>query len=244
MGIIYGYGRHSTAKQSITEDAQRDAVEHYIKTRLPEHTYGGWHYDAAVSGKQSLFERPEGLRLWSLVQPGDHIVWAKLDRAFRRVVDGAVTMQMLAAKGVYVHSLDLGIDTSTPVGKLIYTVLLAVAELERDFACQRTRDSLAAKRRAGKPYCPAVPIGWKKRGEGSESSWLPCQQEREHVAEIVRLREDGRSLQDIARIFRRVGTRPNGRYWNKNSISRAVRAYELGFPKTFAAGEEQSRAAS
>lgn len=233
MGIVYGYGRHSTAKQSITEDAQRDAVESYIQTRLSGHTYGGWFYDAAVSGKKSLFERPEGMRLWALVQPGDHIVWAKLDRAFRRVIDGSTAMQMLAAKGVFVHSLDLGIDTSTPVGNFIYTVMVAFAELERDFACQRTRDGLAAKRRAGRPYCPAVPIGWRKRGSGADSSWLPCETEREHVRQIVKLREDGLSLIEIAKVFRRVGPRPNGKFWNKNSISRAVTAYEQGFPKSF-----------
>lgn len=230
MGIVYGYGRQSTHMQSLTEDAQRTKVEAHIKANLADHTYAGWLYDKAVSGGKALFERPQGRNLWALVQPGDHIVWAKLDRAFRSVVDGAGTLQMLHTKGVYVHSLDLGLDTSTPTGRFISTVLLAFAELERECIGERTREGLAALRRQGRPYGKFQPIGWRKVGKGRKSYLLPDHKEREQVQQIVQMRESGLSLWRVQWALRDT-PRPNGHLWNRNSIIRATRACRAGFPK-------------
>jgi len=243
MSMVYGYGRMSTDKQSLSEDAQRHKVEQHIQTNLAEHTYGGWLYDAATSGKKPLFERDNGRKLWALVQPGDHVVWAKLDRAFRSVVDGAGTLQMLHAKGVFVHSLDLGLDTSTPTGRFISTVLLAFAELERECIGDRTREGLAAKRRAGKPTNSISPIGWRKVGVGPASYWMPCEKEREQVARIVAQRESGMTLTKCYWAWRKE-PRPNGHLWNRNSICRAVRAYHAGFPKQCGESPKRVKASS
>lgn len=241
MATVYGYGRHSTNKQGLTEDAQRSKVEAHIKAHLSEHDYGGWLYDRAVSGKKPLCEREEGRKLWVLLQPGDHVVWAKLDRAFRSVVDGASTMQLLTAKGVYIHSLDLGLDTSTAVGRCISTVLLAFAELEREYASQRTRDGLGAKRRQGKPYTLAAPIGWRKVGKKANSLWLPDDEERQQVRRIADMRANGWSLERITLAMQRQGVRPNGYHWNINSVSRAIRAAASGFPKAFVCSSQSER---
>jgi DNA invertase Pin-like site-specific DNA recombinase len=235
MATVYGYGRHSTNKQGLTEDAQRFKVEGHIQAHLSEHTYGGWLYDRAVSGKKPLCEREEGRKLWVLLQPGDHVVWAKLDRAFRSVIDGASTMQLLTAKGVFIHSLDLGLDTSTAIGRCISTVLLAFAELEREYASQRTKDGLGAKRQKGRPYTRVPPIGWKKVGKKRDSLWLPDPDERIQVQRIVDMREGGASLEQIVLAFKRVNLRrPGGFFWNVNSVTRAIAAAANGFPKRFA----------
>lgn len=245
MATVYGYGRHSTNKQGLTEDAQRSKVEAHITAHLSEHDYGGWLYDRAVSGKKPLCEREEGRKLWVLLQPGDHVVWAKLDRAFRSVVDGASTMQLLTAKGVFIHSLDLGLDTSTAIGRCISTVLLAFAELEREYASQRTKDGLGAKRQRGKPYTRAAPIGWKKIGTKGDSYWLPDHEEREQVQRIVDMRAGEASLEEIVLAFHRVNLRrPDGHFWNVNSVTRALVAAEHGFPKRFASAKSPSSAAS
>lgn len=241
MAMVYGYGRHSTGKQSLSEEAQRHKVEHHISVMLPEHTYAGWLYDGATSGKTSLFEREQGRNLWLLAQPGDHIVWAKLDRAFRSVADGATTLEMLRAKGVFVHSLDLGLDTSTPTGRFISTVMLAFAELERECIGDRTREGLAAKKRSGKPYTHHTPIGWRKVGKKRYGQWLPCEREREQVRRIVHMREHGISLKGVVHTLRDT-PRPNGYYWNRNSVCRAVKAFRAGFPKHFLPEREPEKA--
>lgn len=239
---VYGYGRHSTDKQGLTEEAQRTKVESYIASHLPEQTYRGWVYDSATSGARPMFERPNGRQLLALLQPGDHVVWAKLDRAFRSVIDGASTLAMLAARNVYVHSLDLGLDTSTAVGRCICTVMLAFAELERSYASQRTKEALRVKRDAGKPTC-SPPIGWRKVGKKKDSYFTPDMEERQQVAHLADLRDTGMAYETIQREVRNL-RRPNGKRWNKNSIRLAVMAFLRGFPKSHAGREQPGEGAA
>lgn len=230
--MIYGYGRHSTDKQGLTKEVQVSKIEDYAKRCLAEHQFGGVFYDSATSGSKRLFERPEGLKLWAVVQPGDHVIWVKLDRAFRSVIDGANTLTMLQVKGVFVHSLDLGLDTSTPVGRCICTVMLAFAELERSYASQRTKDALQVKRRAGKPYGIHVPIGYRKVGKGRNAFFVVDEEERAQVQKIVELKDSGLGLERIVKAM--WGTvRPCGREWHKGTISQALAAHRQGYPPRF-----------
>lgn len=231
MPTVYGYGRHSTDKQGLTEQAQKAQVERYIQLHLPDCDYGGWVYDAAVSGGKDLFERAKGRDLLVLAQPGDHIVFAKLDRAFRKVRDGLSTLEMLSQKGVKVHILDLGIDTSTPMGECALTIVLAFAQLQRKYTAERTKEALEVKRKAGLPYNKGVPIGWKKVGAKKSGRFIPCQEERDQCLTMLGLRTAGHSYDQIV-----VGMirerRPNGRKWNRNSARAAVKAAQAGFPKS------------
>lgn len=234
MPIVYAYGRASTGRQTITEDAQRSVCEEYVKRALvPEgYTYGGWLYDSATSGTKPMFERDEGRKLWALVQPGDKIVWAKLDRAFRSVIDAAQTMQLLAHKDVSFNSLDLGLDTGSPIGRCVFTILTAFAELEVEFIRQRTRDSLREKRKAGKPHGRHAPVGWRKCGVGKDSYYLPDHEERQQVERMASMRKAGASLERITNEFWNI-RRPNGSRWNINSITRALKAQAARFAKAF-----------
>jgi DNA invertase Pin-like site-specific DNA recombinase len=234
MPIVYAYGRASTGRQTITEDAQRSVCEEYIKRALvPEgYTYGGWLYDSATSGTKPMFERDEGRKVWALVQPGDKIVWAKLDRAFRSVIDAAQTMQLLNRKDVSFNSLDLGLDTGSPIGRCVFTILTAFAELEVEFVRQRTREALRSKKAAGLPYGRCTPIGWRKVGKRSRGYFLPDSEERVQCDRIAALRQSGKSLDDIVEEMRLV-TRPRGCVWNRNTVRIALRAHSHGYPKRY-----------
>jgi len=234
MPVVYAYGRASTSKQTLTESHQRGVCEEYIKrTLLPEGwVFGGWLYDAATSGSKPMFEREEGRKLWALVQPGDKIVWAKLDRAFRSVIDAAQTMHLLQHKDVSFNSLDLGLDTSTPIGRCVFTILTAFAELELEFIKQRTRDGLLSKIKGGKPHNRHAPIGWMKIGKKKDSYYMPDINERAQVAVMTVMRQSGASLERLTCHMRRV-RRSNGKAWNINSITRALRAASHRFPKAF-----------
>lgn len=229
MARVYGYGRHSTDKQGLTQEAQRTKVEEYVRQHLSEHEYGGWLYDPATSGSKPLFKRPIGSTVEGLLRAGDHIVWARLDRAFRSVVDGATTLADLGRRGVFVHSLDLGLDTSTPVGRCVCTVMLAFAELEREYARARTRDALRVKREAGLPYGRHTPIGWRRQGSQRTARFVPDDVERQQAVRLADLRRRGLSYDAIMGLMR--GTRrPDGRAWNRNTIQRAIEAHACGFP--------------
>jgi DNA invertase Pin-like site-specific DNA recombinase len=230
MSVVYGYGRHSTDKQGLTEEAQRTKVEAYIALHLPDAKYGGWLYDTAVSRATPLFERPKGRELWALVQPGDHVVVAKLDRAFGKTLDGLRSMEMLATKNVSFQSADRQVDTSTASGRACLTVVMAFAQLDREQTAERTRDALAVKRDAGKPYGSHIPYGWRKVGLKQESQFLPCQKERDQCYMIVGFRESGMSWDDIV-IAMRKQVRPRGLAWNPNTVKAAYRAAKANFPK-------------
>jgi putative DNA-invertase from lambdoid prophage Rac len=230
MTHVYGYGRHSTDKQCLTEEAQRTKVEEYIRRQLPDITYGGWLYDSSTSGSRPLFERPSGQQVEKLLQAGDHIAWARLDRAFRSVIDGATTMAALGRRGVFIHSLDLGLNTSTAVGRCVCTVMLAFAELEREYACARTRDALRVKREAGLPYGRHTPIGWSRSGKRHNARFVPDHRDREQVDLIAELRAGGFSLESIAQRMTAV-RRPCGSAWNRNTIRKAIAARDRGYPK-------------
>lgn len=240
MPTAYAYGRASTDKQSLTEDHQRTACEDYVqRTLVPQgYVYGGWLYDAATTGTSQMFEREQGRRLWALVQPGDTIVWTKLDRAFRSVLDSAQTMNLLDAKGVSFVSLDLGLDTSSPIGRCVFTILTAFAELEVQFIRQRTRDAMAVKRRNKEPYTRYAPYGWRKLGKGKKAVYVPCEEEREQIRHMIGMRDQGVSLERILWAMRPT-LRPNGRRWNRNTVTAAINAGRNRFAKEFQASSRR-----
>ena len=81
---------------------------------------------------------------------GDTLVVWDLDRAFRSVIDAVTEAERLRAKGVAFEIVNLQIDTATPAGMLVYTVMSAFAEFERRTLIQRTKEGLEAARRRGK----------------------------------------------------------------------------------------------
>lgn len=84
------------------------------------------------------------------LKPGDMLVVWDLDRAFRSVVDALTEAEKLRARGVHFQIANLSIDTSTPAGIFVYTMLSARAEFERRTLSQRTKEGLAAARQRGK----------------------------------------------------------------------------------------------
>lgn len=231
MPMVYCYGRASTGKQVITEEAQRTLCENHVNTILVPQgfTYGGWLYDKATSGKVPLCERENGRALWALIQPHDKVVCSKLDRAFRSTIDFVSTMTLLHTKRVSLTSLDIGLDSQTPIGRFVLTIMAAFAELEREFISQRTLAAITEKRLNGRPYGAGVPIGWKKVGKGRNAYFKEDPEERAQVAKIVQMRKEGMSLWKI--VVALAGTpRPNGRCWNVNTIVDAVRVSKRHFP--------------
>ena len=76
------------------------------------------------------------------------VVW-DLDRAFRSVVDALTEAEKLRARGVHFQIANLNIDTTTPAGIFVYTMLSALAEFERRTLSQRTKEGMKAARRNG-----------------------------------------------------------------------------------------------
>lgn len=136
MGKRLGYLRVSTHEQR--PDRQIDALKEQCDQLHVEKI-------SAVSRRRPVYEA-----LVSKLKPGDTLVVLDLDRAFRSAKDALTQMDDLRARGIEFHIANLALDTKTPVGKFVYTVLSAFAEMERNMLSQRTREGLAAARRRGK----------------------------------------------------------------------------------------------
>lgn len=83
------------------------------------------------------------------LKPGDMLVVWDLDRAYRSVIDALTEAEKLRKRGIDFKIANLQIDTSTPAGMFVYTMVGALAEFERRTLSQRTKEGLAAARKRG-----------------------------------------------------------------------------------------------
>jgi len=100
---------------------------------------------SACSAKRPVYDR-----VIRRLKAGDMLVVWDLDRAFRSVVDALTEAEKLRVRGVHFQIANLHIDTTTPAGIFVYTMMSALAEFERRTLSQRTKEGLEAARRQGK----------------------------------------------------------------------------------------------
>lgn len=99
----------------------------------------------------SIKNRPEYSLMMRDAREGDLVVVWKLDRLGRNTQEVLATFEELTKKGVQVMVLmNRELDTTTPTGRLMITILAAVAQIEREFTVERTKAGLAAARAAGR----------------------------------------------------------------------------------------------
>lgn len=80
---------------------------------------------------------------------GDTLVVWDLDRAFRSTIDALLEAEKLRERGIGFQIVTLNVDTSTPAGELVYTVMAAYAQFERQNLIKRTKEGMEAARKRG-----------------------------------------------------------------------------------------------
>jgi DNA invertase Pin-like site-specific DNA recombinase len=140
-GAVIGYARTSTAEQEAGLEAQqRDLTAAGCGKVFPEQV-------SSVGKRDQLAAALDYLR------EGDVLVVTKPDRLARSVADLLGIVSKLETKGVALRILSMGgseVDTATPTGKLMLTMLGAVAEFERALMLERQREGIAKAKGAGK----------------------------------------------------------------------------------------------
>jgi DNA invertase Pin-like site-specific DNA recombinase len=206
---VAGYTRVSTNEQALSGaglDAQADAIRREAERR-------GWSgltlfTDAGLSGK-SVDGRDALVAALGFVeaQRGSVLVVAKLDRLTRSLRDFAELLERSRRRGWSLVALDLGVDTSSPSGEMLASVVASVAQYERRLIGVRTREAMAAKKRQGSTFGRA-----------------------RHVPErvctlIVGLRRAGHSHEAIARRLNQQGvaTSYGGRRWYRSTVAVVLR---------------------
>ena len=200
---VYGYCRVSTAEQAnggLSLETQKQQITGYAMMK-------GWQIaefftERGVSGSVSLADRFQGQRMLAVLQPGDVVITAKLDRAFRSAADALGTLEQLKEDGIGLHMIDLGGDVcGNGISKLVFTILSAVAENERDRIRERVRD--VKRHRASQLLFNGGkrPFGFDVEGEGKDKHLIPNATEQAALARGKALQSEGATLRAIASIW-------------------------------------------
>ncbi len=251
LPLIYGYVRvshYDSAKSGLSPEEQTDAINecrHGVCKKHPELELGPIYRDDGVSAlKDLLVQRPQGSKLLAALQPGDHVVFKRLDRGFRRLVDTCTWMTVWNERGITMHFTDIDLDTSSPNGRMVVHMMGAFAEYEGERIAERNRDIAKrrkARTRSGRLASGGRPqIGFKKMGPPGRRHLVDDQEMRAWMGRVVNLRDKLRlSFSEIAEILsgwvlnlaepgsEQVDWRD--RAWTRQSAERwYLRAKELG----------------
>jgi len=150
-----GYARTSTIEQEAGLAAQLRDLEAAGCERV---------YQEQVS---SVAPRAQLDAALAYVREGDTLVVTKLDRLARSTSHLLAIAEQLAQGGVNLVILDLALDTATPTGKVMLTVLGAIAQFEREMMLERQREGIAKAKAEGK-YRGRKPTARAKRAEIEE----------------------------------------------------------------------------
>jgi DNA invertase Pin-like site-specific DNA recombinase len=141
------YARCSTANQQDPTVQTRELIE-YCQRRGWE--LAGEYVDIGVSGSKESRPRLDDLMADAHRRRFDVVAVWRFDRMARSVSHLLRVLETFNALGIHFVSLSEAIDTATPAGKLVFTVLGAVAELERSLIVERVKAGLRNARAKGK----------------------------------------------------------------------------------------------
>jgi DNA invertase Pin-like site-specific DNA recombinase len=140
------YARVSTDEQNV--ETQLQALRHYCQARgweiLNEYVDEGVSGSIADRAQLNLMMQHAANRWFKVV-----LVW-KFDRLFRSVAHMLDALDRFRTLGIDFVSMTEAVDTSTPMGKMVFTFLAGIAEFERALIQERTRAGIARARAEGK----------------------------------------------------------------------------------------------
>lgn len=160
----YIYTRVSTSMQvdGYSLDAQKDKLRKYAE--FQNMLVAGEYCDEGKSGK-NIEGRPEFLRMLRDIESGkdgaSFVLVFKLSRFGRNAADVLTSLQRMQDFGVNLICVEDGIDSSKDSGKLMISVLSAVAEIERENILVQTMEGRRQKAREGKWNGGFAPYGYK-----------------------------------------------------------------------------------
>ena len=132
-----GYARVSTSSQNL--ENQIDQLKDAGCVKI---------FSEKKSGKNKA-DRQQFNIMMDFVREGDILFITKLDRLARSVIDLQNIAKFLEDKNVDLKVIQQNIYTTTPAGRLLFTMLGAIAEFERDLINERVREGIEAAKRKG-----------------------------------------------------------------------------------------------
>lgn len=142
MTKLIGYARVSTKQQS-TDRQETDLLNAGVR-------HDDLYVDHGVSGARA--SRPQFDRALAALIAGDTLVITTLDRLGRSTQNMLAFADELRERGAGLRVLNLGggdVDTSTPMGSMLFTIMAALAQMEHEIKSERITDSISKRKAAG-----------------------------------------------------------------------------------------------
>jgi DNA invertase Pin-like site-specific DNA recombinase len=248
----HGYARVSTTEQyqsRLSIDEQHTQIRAYCQLkgldlgpaecRLGE--------EAASAYETKFLERPCGSRLDAALQAGDHLVIAKLDRAFRDMGDAVTTVEQWRRRGIEVHILDIPSGGAPIFDRLILGLLSWLAEFESHRKSERMADAWRSAKRSGRPIgAQNAPWGFRWIGTKLRSTQQIVSFPEERA--VMRLcfdlwSDEQRTISEIASVLIHQRITPYDRRpeWRQNRRGTCAEVYHLRYIREMIFQEAQFR---
>ena len=138
--MIVGYARVSDETQSLSRQ-----IDSLVLSGIDERNI----YKEKITGTKR--DRPELNRMIEELKPNDICVVAELTRLSRSTKDLFEIVELIQSKGADIKSLkENWLDTTTPQGKLMFTIFAGLSQFERDLISERTKEGLRASKARGR----------------------------------------------------------------------------------------------
>ncbi|MCC6363152.1 MAG: recombinase family protein [Bryobacterales bacterium] len=218
-----GYIRVSTNKQAdkgFSLEAQRERIQAMAVVQQAE------LLDIVVDAGESAkdLKRPGMERVLAMVATGQvaTVIIAKLDRLTRSVRDLADLLELFQRRGVSLVSVAESLDTGSASGRLVLNIMVSVSQWEREAIGERTKTALQFKISQNQ-WVGNTAYGFRLCADRKTVEADPSEQRIRRT--MVRLRDEGRSLRQIAAYLNKAGrfTR-RGTPWRHDGVARVLRA--------------------
>lgn len=201
VGLYIRVSTAEQAKEGFGLEAQKNKLYSYCQYKgYDKYTL---YCDAGISGKDTK-KRVEFNKMLTDIKNKkiNRVIAIKIDRISRNTVDFLTFFNLLQEYKCNLEILDINVDFSTPIGKLLLTVISAFAELERNLIVERTTDGMEEAANSGH-FGGKPPLGYMKEVINGEKGkrWVINDEEAEVVREIFNLCLKGKTYNDIANIM-------------------------------------------
>lgn len=170
-------------------------------------------------------KRPQFQRILDRLEKdeADGVIVSTLDRFARSSLDGLRTITQLKQNGKELVVTDLHLDTSTPLGQFMVSILLAVAQLDRDLIQARCKAGRLRAKEAGFLEGGARPFGYRITGKPGQKHYEPDPIEHPLLMKIHTWRLAGMSYGSIARRLNSTNTAtPQGKKWSTQTVKEKI----------------------
>ena len=229
--MLLGYARVSSVEQAADDRSSLENQEKIIRGYAMAKGFTQFETaifsDPGVSASIPLRNRPAGKELLETAKSGDTILASKLDRMFRSASDALNMVEIFKEKNINLVLFDLGSEpiNSSGIAQFFFTVIAAVAQLERTMIKERCNNGKKAKKAKGGHIGGRTPYGFRAVGKGREARLEKDEAEQKvisHIQELLRERAE-LSISETTRLLTEEGlTARNGKPFVKMQIKRIL----------------------